>query len=497
MGSCFSRVNKNKLLADEEVSHDNAKRPTSPSQVTMADKTHEREKAYKNEVKSLEKQLKDLGTQRQEQVLKHENERKALDKTISKQREQIRELKEENETLLTRLSAIASAKLTDGNPNIADLSDVNRPTKLAEQYSELYDNEWTDAFGVINGGQTEEDACRILLDMFYVIYRACIKKADEDRDTVTDAIKHFLNGQQPPVELLKQLKDQRKKNTAVHKSIIKQEIKEKIKRTLPEKELRKDQHVKRFLNKSIGLCWRMAVQDPPVVVDVNIDRSDELHDSTLYKPYTKSGIYIDYIVWPVLYLHENGNILFKGIAQCKGKSSKNSRVHSLITTRRRKGHDNHYNKNNEMFYQSETSAPSTTEPDVKSVIEKHDEECIDNEGNQILDDEKSNSIKSKRKSLSGKVKQMFTNLEKTSSNVKPYQDNRTEVSHLPSETSNLVESKEHTDDVETLISTRTMQDGKITNNNILTKDDPTSDEKITKEQMVKNDTMNNLNQVVC
>ena len=41
-------------------------------------------------------------------------------------------------------------KLTDNNPNIADLSDMNRPTKLAERYTELYDNQWTDAFEIIN-----------------------------------------------------------------------------------------------------------------------------------------------------------------------------------------------------------------------------------------------------------------------------------------------------------------------------------------------------------
>ena len=31
------------------------------------------------------------------------------------------------------------------NPNIVDLSDNNRPTKLAEVFGEIYDNEWTDA----------------------------------------------------------------------------------------------------------------------------------------------------------------------------------------------------------------------------------------------------------------------------------------------------------------------------------------------------------------
>lgn len=38
------------------------------------------------------------------------------------------------------------SKLSDNNPDIADLSDKNRPTKLAEKYQEIYDNQWTDAF---------------------------------------------------------------------------------------------------------------------------------------------------------------------------------------------------------------------------------------------------------------------------------------------------------------------------------------------------------------
>ena len=39
---------------------------------------------------------------------------------------------------------MAGAKMADNNPGIADLSDSQRPLKLAEQYTELYDNEWTD-----------------------------------------------------------------------------------------------------------------------------------------------------------------------------------------------------------------------------------------------------------------------------------------------------------------------------------------------------------------
>ena len=48
-------------------------------------------------------------------------------------------------------------KLTDNNPNIADLSDKNRPTKLAERYQEIYDNEWTDAFETLDTVYNDEE----------------------------------------------------------------------------------------------------------------------------------------------------------------------------------------------------------------------------------------------------------------------------------------------------------------------------------------------------
>lgn len=40
-------------------------------------------------------------------------------------------------------------KISDNNPNIADLSDINRPTNLVEKFSLLYDDEWTEAFNVL------------------------------------------------------------------------------------------------------------------------------------------------------------------------------------------------------------------------------------------------------------------------------------------------------------------------------------------------------------
>ena len=56
-----------------------------------------------------------------------------------------------------RLSKVAGDKLRENNPNIADLSDQNRPTKLAEMFSELYDNVWTDAYEILT--HTGEHTC--------------------------------------------------------------------------------------------------------------------------------------------------------------------------------------------------------------------------------------------------------------------------------------------------------------------------------------------------
>lgn len=50
-----------------------------------------------------------------------------------------------------------SDKLSDNNPDIADLSDENRPTKIGEKYQELYDNQWTDAFEVAENCFTNSD----------------------------------------------------------------------------------------------------------------------------------------------------------------------------------------------------------------------------------------------------------------------------------------------------------------------------------------------------
>ena len=73
-----------------------------------------------------------------------------------------------NAMLHCRLSRLAAQRLTDNDPIITDMSDKNRPTKLAECYCELYDNQWTDAFDTFDSSFNDEEKC---ISMLIVILR--------------------------------------------------------------------------------------------------------------------------------------------------------------------------------------------------------------------------------------------------------------------------------------------------------------------------------------
>lgn len=67
--------------------------------------------------------------------------------------------------------------------------------------------------------------------------------------------------------------------------------------------------VQTYCTQCAELSWFLAVQDPPVDIKfADTNKND-------FKPYTKSGNELNFIVWPPLFLHTDGHILAKGIAQ--------------------------------------------------------------------------------------------------------------------------------------------------------------------------------------
>lgn len=58
----------------------------------------------------------------------------------------------------------------EDNPFVTDLSDPNRPQKLAEKFNSLYDNSWTDAFEALSAKKKDEKSiCVNLLKVLQVI----------------------------------------------------------------------------------------------------------------------------------------------------------------------------------------------------------------------------------------------------------------------------------------------------------------------------------------
>lgn len=73
-----------------------------------------------------------------------------------------------------------------------------------------------------------------------------------------------------------------------------------------------------FTRECIEICWLMNAQDPPVVLDSDVQPGQPFR-TEMYKSYTRSGCAVDYVVWPALFLCQDGAVLSKGVAQGRGE----------------------------------------------------------------------------------------------------------------------------------------------------------------------------------
>lgn len=102
--------------------------------------------------------------------------------------------RESIEELTTRLSAVVSNKLKQGNPYIADLSDRNRPTKLGERFGSMYDDEWLEAFEALRDGkeENEEEDAKVTVQLLAIIkdaYRLCRDQAEKQLGVLVSSMK--------------------------------------------------------------------------------------------------------------------------------------------------------------------------------------------------------------------------------------------------------------------------------------------------------------------
>lgn len=236
---------------------------------------------------------------------------------IAKKNLQIQELQ-------NRLSKVAGEKLMDGNPNITDLSDVNRPTKLAEQFRELYDNEWTCAYEELqksSGMKAEEEIVKKLGKILKLCYEFCVRQARDHRHKIRETLVYptgvqaTINANVEPniEEILKPKVRQIQRDTGVYAIPAIQEIfRMEHERDFKRNEWDESKGISKYITRCVQICWLFAIQNPPM--KLNWPKEETTLDDHLVE-FTKRGTHIKFVVWPTLYLHDKGPLMTKGVVQ--------------------------------------------------------------------------------------------------------------------------------------------------------------------------------------
>ncbi|XP_063416196.1 myosin-6-like [Mytilus trossulus] len=281
----------------------------------ISQKQHNETLNSRLEILSVEKlEIEDRLRRRSPQVV---SESKSCQNCF-KHRNDISDLKREINDLRDRLSEAAGNKLRDNNPNIADLSDMNRPTSLAEKFSSLYTDEYTDAMEVIEDDMDEAASVKVMLDWLKSCYAWCQRLAKEQRDTLINRSIGFMEDHGGQKVILSDrclifVKEFQKKIAAESLAVVGQICHVK---SVTQQTLSSENYIVKYIKKCSELCWMMQISDPPLFLNFDVNSGENLNKND-YNVFTKSGSKIDYLVWPVLYLHKTGPMLAKGVAQGK------------------------------------------------------------------------------------------------------------------------------------------------------------------------------------
>ncbi|KAK3580469.1 hypothetical protein CHS0354_035513 [Potamilus streckersoni] len=219
---------------------------------------------------------------------------------------EVQNLREEKDALLKRLSGIGAVWLTDNNPNITDLSDENRPEKLLEQFSEIYDNEWTDGFEYL----TKVEGCREQSSIQHLLSILEFQKGDELVLKETEKKLHEHRGKSPHQCLALITK-------VIGQKLLKNGFENKVYGALD-----------KYIQGCIRICWFMCVRNPQMHLyfGQNLRKEGRRYfEDKRFVSYKRSGKYVKYFVWPAVFLHEDGPMLKKGVAQGRKKSKTRKR----------------------------------------------------------------------------------------------------------------------------------------------------------------------------
>ncbi|CAC5390528.1 unnamed protein product [Mytilus coruscus] len=281
-------------------------------------------------------------------TLKRENERLKKEKAT---------VEKEKDDALSRLSKLAGQKLTDGNPAITDLGNPNRPAKIGERWASLYTDEWTDVYEDLTKqnkrpGNNNELPEKQLLKIVDWCYKRCLEIAKEQNnkihETLWEVVRfiHLLGVKPKKLENNKRIQGnfgtedktliEAMKSFAENAKIQLQcstTLVEAVKKKCCEEYISSNpnsfESEKHFIMKCSELCWHVLSSNPPMEIEYD-NFGDQPVDSNKFNKYNRSGVTVEYVVWPALLLHKDGPVLAKGTVQTNYEDKTAARKKSSV-----------------------------------------------------------------------------------------------------------------------------------------------------------------------
>lgn len=242
-----------------------------------------------------------------------------LEEKLGKYKTENEKLKNEKQSLLSRLSQLAGVQMTENNPNVTDLSDINRPINLGEDFSEIYDNEYTDVLVYL---KRKSDDVKNMQDKLLKTAEICHKFCEDfEKKQFKEILGVFHlpdDRQSLPKGVIKHVKDLR--TSLLHKT--EGDLEKEFFQNLTPHQMQNsllacdDDSVKKYISKCLSFFWRACIQTPPLYFDFNVKPGTPF-DNAVHRKCTVNGPMVTYTVWPVAYLHKKGPLLVKGVVQCE------------------------------------------------------------------------------------------------------------------------------------------------------------------------------------
>ncbi|KAL4230983.1 hypothetical protein ACF0H5_011356 [Mactra antiquata] len=255
-------------------------------------------------------------------------------KIIEAKEKEIVDLKQKLTEMTLRLSAIVGTQVSDVDEEKSDLTDINKPIQIAEDYRAIYDNEYQDALEELT--VTMEEA-RVLVYLGKVtwtahqfatdiverqlselmskeveILRIMSRPSYEDAENRRPIVSQGMSARKfERDETLQLLKDYQRCLARTSVPGIKQIFLTLMNRNPPQKGTPLTDGVKKFLQKVVEQSYLMCIQEPPMHLEWV--RLGDVLDPQMYKTLKGDGTRIVGTIWPVVLRHRGGPVMSRGI----------------------------------------------------------------------------------------------------------------------------------------------------------------------------------------